>query len=83
MPKVLRLLTMVGLIFLTSILGAILLALGTGAARAGIITAVTQPSGPGGTGTGELGNPTPNSIVLAEMFTWADKYVKNPPRPVE
>jgi hypothetical protein len=69
MPRVLRLLTMVGLIFLTSILGAILLALGTGAARAGIITAVTQPSGPGGTGLGELGNPTPTSIVLGEMFT--------------
>ena len=76
MRKVLRLFAIVGLLFLVSILGAILLALGTGAARAGIISAVTV-GGPGGTGittvvrqtTITLRRGIPTSIILGEMFT--------------
>src|SRR4030095_16871560 len=78
MHKVLRLLAMVGLIFLTSILGAILLALGTGAARAGIITGTTV-GGPGGIGSvfvttvvpnnDNVTAMNPNTIVLVEGFT--------------
>jgi hypothetical protein len=71
MHKVLRLLAMVGLIFLTSILGAILLALGTGAARAAIIGATpTSVQGPGGTGSGVVVTTAGlNAIVLDETFT--------------
>jgi hypothetical protein len=78
MRKVLRLLAMVGLIFLTSILGAILLALGTGAARAGIISGTTV-GGPGGAGVGVTTTVAPNNdnvaamnantIILGQLFT--------------
>jgi len=70
---------MVALLFLVSILGAILLALGLGAARAGTISAVTPPSGPGGTGvasvtTGSANNDNVgagnnNVTGLIEVFT--------------